>query len=457
MPSLKRMVVALVAGTAAAVWLAPETRAQLARRGGEFRVNSSTAIGPTGAQVAALPGRGFVVVWDSAGADGDGWGVLGRRFGAEAQPLGGDFLVNSVTAGNQTGPRVAAARDGSFFVVWNTVDGAGQGFDAQGRPAGQETVIAEPEMRGSATSVAATEDGEFVVVFSVFRDFSIRARRFSGDGQPVAPSFLVNSYYYETRGVIASGAGDSSMIVWLDQGSLIEGRLFEGDQPSGPKFPVGEGAIDGPEICSHGTEGFVVTWTSYDGDSSDTIARYRRYDFAGNPVTDVLQAPRPPRGRSANRPVVACGPQDDLALGWLEVHSTCLTAHTGVYSICGRSFTGDADSMFRVSAPESRLALAPSLGPIDARDFVLTWLECDEEGVCDILGQRFTRSPPADCPGDCDRDGAVTIDELVAAVTVALNDLPSLVKQCLPADVNLDYEVSINELVAAVKRALQGC
>lgn len=252
------------------------------------------------------------------------------------------------------------------------------------------------------------------------------------------------------------------MVVWLSDESLIEGRLFDGDQPRGPKFAVADvnsGFVQGPQICGHETGGFVVTWATYDGDSSDTTVQYRRYDSAGNAVTGVSRTTPPRRGQTAHSPAVACGPEPegDFVIAWGEAFSDCQAFHLPLYSICGRSIIGDQVSTFRVGAPKSTFARAPSLAVTGGSDFVLTWLECNDRSGCNMFGQRFTRSGPVDCPGDCDRNGIVTIDELLAAVNAALSDLPELMKQCLPADIDLDYRVSVGELVAAVNGLLDGC
>ncbi|MBI3783690.1 MAG: hypothetical protein HY270_09825 [Deltaproteobacteria bacterium] len=62
---------------------------------------------------------------------------------------------------------------------------------------------------------------------------------------------------------------------------------------------------------------------------------------------------------------------------------------------------------------------------------------------------------PIPCVGDCNRDGEVTIDELIRAVSIALGsgDLVT----CLPADSNGDGELTIDELIKAVNRALGSC
>ena len=57
------------------------------------------------------------------------------------------------------------------------------------------------------------------------------------------------------------------------------------------------------------------------------------------------------------------------------------------------------------------------------------------------------------CVGDCNGDGDVPINEVVAAVNAFLKDDISI---CANADLDSDGTVSINEVVAAVKSYLDG-
>ena len=59
------------------------------------------------------------------------------------------------------------------------------------------------------------------------------------------------------------------------------------------------------------------------------------------------------------------------------------------------------------------------------------------------------------CPGDCDGSGAVTVDELIRGVDIALGQ--QAVSACAVLDTDADGLVSIAELVAAVEHALAGC
>jgi endonuclease/exonuclease/phosphatase family metal-dependent hydrolase len=59
------------------------------------------------------------------------------------------------------------------------------------------------------------------------------------------------------------------------------------------------------------------------------------------------------------------------------------------------------------------------------------------------------------CPGDCDADARVTVDEVVAAVNIALGvaDLTA----CPAADTDAGGSVSVDEIVRALDAALAGC
>jgi len=59
------------------------------------------------------------------------------------------------------------------------------------------------------------------------------------------------------------------------------------------------------------------------------------------------------------------------------------------------------------------------------------------------------------CPGDCNSDGRVTVDELVQSVLVLL--IEPLKADCANLDWNRDEEVTIHEVIKAVNTALFGC
>jgi hypothetical protein len=60
-----------------------------------------------------------------------------------------------------------------------------------------------------------------------------------------------------------------------------------------------------------------------------------------------------------------------------------------------------------------------------------------------------------DCFGDCNGDAAVSIAELIGAVSIALGSAPF--DSCANADADRDGTLRINDLIASVTSALQGC
>jgi len=68
---------------------------------------------------------------------------------------------------------------------------------------------------------------------------------------------------------------------------------------------------------------------------------------------------------------------------------------------------------------------------------------------------RLRADGPAACTGDCNGDGAVTVDELLVMVNVALDNLPATA--CANGDHNADAAITIDEILQAVNNALLAC
>lgn len=80
-------------------------------------------------------------------------------------------------------------------------------------------------------------------------------------------------------------------------------------------------------------------------------------------------------------------------------------------------------------------------------------------GVVMALSVLFAAPPTsaagASCPGDCNGDGSVAVNELILGVNIALGS--AQVGACPQFDADQSGSVSINELVGAVQSALIGC
>jgi hypothetical protein len=62
---------------------------------------------------------------------------------------------------------------------------------------------------------------------------------------------------------------------------------------------------------------------------------------------------------------------------------------------------------------------------------------------------------PDVCPGDCDGDGQVSVDELVTGIGISMGT--ASVEDCPAFDVNDDQHVGIDEIIGAVASALSDC
>ena len=107
--------------------------------GSETLVNTTTSNQQDFARAAGLSGGGYVVTWLSAFQDGSEEGVYSQRFDTDGTPLGTEIRVNTTTAGDQNGASIAAINGGGYVIVWESdgQDGDGYGvflkqFDSEG-------------------------------------------------------------------------------------------------------------------------------------------------------------------------------------------------------------------------------------------------------------------------------------------------------------------------------------
>jgi hypothetical protein len=236
----------------------------------------------------------FVVVWQSAGQDGNDMGVFLRRFDASGLPIGSDFQVNTFTTGAQRRPRMAADADGDFVVVWQgegSQDGFGAGifmkaFDSAGFPAtGDLQVNAYTSGAQESPAVGLAPDGRFVIAWQgpnllVPSTREIWVRRFDASALPLAVETLANTTVGQTLGYPAVGVGsDGFVVAWqaADEAGVplggIAARRFalSNGAALGSEFLVNAfttGTQDQAAVAAHPTGGFLLTWSSVGQDGS---------------------------------------------------------------------------------------------------------------------------------------------------------------------------------------------
>ena len=130
-----------------------------AKVGTEFLVNVETSGFQLQPVITGLASGGFVATWrDSSGqgGDADSTGIKARIFDASGDPVGDEFLVNTVTVNNQQDPAITALASGGFVISWGSPSGqSAQVFDAAGAKVGNEFVLADsPSMSASRDSTS---------------------------------------------------------------------------------------------------------------------------------------------------------------------------------------------------------------------------------------------------------------------------------------------------------------
>jgi hypothetical protein len=137
-----------------------------------------------------------------------------------------------------------------------------------------------------------------------------------------------------------------------------------------------------------------------------------------------------------------------------QMHATPATRHFGEVVVVVDNATGRHASQ-RVATPHLWEGIL----------FYLTAMAIDDPHAFDryeaVLPASLVPPMGAACPalalcaGDCDGDGAVTIDELLRGVNIALGTVG--VDECPSFDGNGDGTVTVDELLTAVNHALNGC
>jgi hypothetical protein len=103
------------------------------RIGSEFLVNTWTTNYQEYPSITSLPNGGFVVVWQSYGQDGYYSGVYGQRFDSNGNKVGSEFQVNTWATYDQSYPSITSLSNGGFVVVWQSNGQDGSGYGVYGR------------------------------------------------------------------------------------------------------------------------------------------------------------------------------------------------------------------------------------------------------------------------------------------------------------------------------------
>lgn len=427
--------------------------------------------------VVPLPDGGFLVIWiKRCPTCGDFFprpgeyllvSTVGRRFDATGRPVGEEFVFEGAGIGPLSlGEMNGIALLGSQLVM--TL--AGDRFDAEQFP----PMLGLFELDGTLVhtrpiavpprllSLGATSDGQVLHISSELRMFGRYLD--AGLGQVGEDFPITDPETYRPKGAVSRPLirSDGSFIAvgqTFTTGSLHGRIIGPDDLPVGAPFEIEESPVClggcpwPPAACQDETEAVVIAWGVTNRDFGYPI-RHRRFNRDGVAVSQRLSAAI--TGSSAD-PLACLSSGRVVVVGLARNFAT---PDLGPASVVARAFTGD-------NRPAGHFTLfrsgTPATAALGEDTFVVVSTRCDEDHCLvsgySIFAQRFHLVDDSDCPGDCDSDGHVTIDELVIAVRLALSGGCEDLLRCPAVETSLDLDcrVTVDEIIAAANRAQEGC
>lgn len=347
----------------------------------------------------------FIVTWQTAFQDGDGYGVYARRFGADGSAHGDEFPVNTSNTGHQGVPSIAMdPDDGSAVIVWQGPDADGLGifgqrYDAAGMPVGGEFQLNTHAARDQfSPAISMNAAGQFAVVWvsdhraefdPTDTEKSIFVQWYDADGLAVGEEVLVHRIQAEFEAqehpdVALDGDGDFVVgFQSINQDGNTWGvfvRQFLADKtPIQPEeFQINQTVLAPqrhPSVISDAEGNFVVAWQAHKQDASGPGVMARVFDSLAVAQTDEFLLPTWEQGPQTS-PVMAMTPTGSFGVFWTG-HGT--DRAEGAH---GRIYTLDQHN------------IAPSITALESSHDSLE--NRSDDGLVTITGSYFDRYPALD-------------------------------------------------------------
>ncbi|MGB1271887.1 MAG: cadherin repeat domain-containing protein, partial [Endozoicomonas sp.] len=226
-----------------------------------------------------------------------------------------EFTVNQNTAGSQDEPMVTALDNGGFMSVWTnqnaTASTGGDGssysvkarvFDAEGQPVGNEFLVNESTLNDQRMpSVTTLANGDVLVTWTSLHSgaYRIYGRRFDEDGNSLTSEFTLyegaGTHQHEPEITALSDGG--YLTTWQDSSEdgssngVFAQRFDANDQGMG-QFRVNDYIINSqhaPDAAGLSDGGYVVAWNGRGADqTADDGVYLRQYNSNGETVAESV-------------------------------------------------------------------------------------------------------------------------------------------------------------------------
>jgi hypothetical protein len=338
--------------------------------------------------VAVLADGKSVTVWEAPCCFADeGRGIGARLFDSNGSAVGTEFLVNSITSGDQRNPAVSALADGGFVVVWDSAPypTAYAGirariFSSTGMPSGTEFKVTTGLDGGQYyADVAGLHGGGFITAYADYgpdgNDSGVFGRRYDSDGTPASARFQVNTYTtsYQTGPSVAVHDDDSFVIAWVsgyqdgDYDGIFGQRFDSIAGRVGTEFQINEITTQyqgGVEVAADGDRSFTAVWfnnTNAGSPRASDIAA-RQFDKSAVPLTSEFQVNQFTTNYQSYPSVVAIG-ADRFVVAWHDFGGEDGDS-AGIFArlLAPPVLCGDANGDGSLSATDALAVLRTSVG-----------------------------------------------------------------------------------------------
>lgn len=340
----------------------------------DIKVNTYTTNKQELPKVAMDSVGNFVVTWQSENQfnSNSALDIYAQRYNSVGIPQGSEFKVNSYTTNNQKDPSIAMDSSGNFIIVWTSNnqtnsnfgdDIYGQKYNSLGIPQGSEFRISTTSTNSRSRPIVAMGSvGNFVVVWnSVIGTYNnIYAKRYN-NGSPYFSDFKINS------------------------STTTEQYL--------------------PSVSMNSDNKFIVTWSSFEQNSSSYDIHAKRYSSDGTVFAD--------------RPIQCIQPECDISTGEFRVNlyttnnqnnSSVMMDSVGNFIVTWDSFNQNGsdssydiysrrynsvgmalESPMKVNSYTSGEQSHPSVITDQTGHYIISWLGNNNEDSNGIYLKRFHR------------------------------------------------------------------
>ena len=378
--------------------------------GGETQVNTTLGGNQTEANIAMASNGNFVAVWTADGnLDGNGKGIFAQRFDAGGNKLGGEVLVNTTTANDQTQASVAMDPNGNYVAVWTSAKQDPDGTDGvYGQLYNSSGLAQGGEFRVNGTTagvqdnpaVAMDASGNFTVVWTSNQNgnLDVFARQYNAAGAPLGAEILVNTTLAggQSEANVAMASTGNFVVVWTADGNLdgngkgIFAQRFDAvGSKLGGEVRVNTTVANDQSQASVAMDpggNYVVAWTSdkQDGDRGGVYAQ--RFDTAG--VTQGGEFRVNIQTHDAqDSPSVAIDGAGRFTVAWQSHNQD--GSNKGVYAQSYDDAGFKIGSEFRVNVTTANAQSLPTIAMRGNGDFVVAWQGRSASDPSGVVARRF--------------------------------------------------------------------